>query len=229
MAVPTRRNTANDATWCRAWTAATYSDLANIPAWKGPERGDVAYVTDLAKWFVWRDDGTWQPQSGNLGALFTQTQSVTVANTVTETTLIGTGVGSLVIPANTLQVGMTVKGWALGFHSAVANPNIQVRVYFGSTVVLDTGIVTSGNSTNAIWEARGFVTVRSIGVSGTVAAQGFYMEGQGGPNLFGMVNTSTVTIDTTASQTINMTVQWGTASASNTITCTNHIIEGVAF
>lgn len=40
-----------------------------------------------------------------------------------------------------------------------------------------------------------------------------------------MVNTAAVTIDTTATQVVDVTAQWGTASASNTITATNAYIE----
>lgn len=148
---------------------------------------------------------------------FVQTATVTVANTAAETTLLGTGVGSLVVKANTLVAGSMVSGTALGFHSAAGSPTIRLRVYANSTLLLDTGAVSSGNSTNATWEFRGWVTCRTAGSSGTVMPQGFYMESGGGANVFGMVNTSPVTLDTTIDQTINFTVQWGTASASNTI------------
>lgn len=158
--------------------------------------------------------------------LFTQTQTVTVANTAAETTLVGTGVGSLVIPANSAHVGSSFSGIAMGPHSASGNPTIQMRVYLNSTVILDTGVVTSGNSSAATWEFRGIVTVRSIGNAGTVMAQGFYMESAGGVNLFGMVNNSPITIDTTINQTLNVTVQWGTAALGNTISCTNFNYSG---
>jgi hypothetical protein len=158
--------------------------------------------------------------------IFSQTASVTVANSVAETTLFGTGVGSLVIAANTMQVGSSFSGTAIGPHSATGSPTIRLRVYLNSTVILDTGIVTSGNSTNATWEFRGLVTCRTTGATGTIMAQGFYLESAGGPNLFGMVNSAPITIDTTINQTINFTVQWGTASVNNTITATNVNIQG---
>jgi len=149
---------------------------------------------------------------------FVQTASKTVANTVTETTLIGTGVGSLTIPAKSFQIGATFAGVALGPHSASGNPTIRLRVYLNSTVILDTGTVSSGNSSAATWEFRGWLTCVGVGSSGSINAQGFYMESAGGTNLFGMVNNAPVTIDTTIDQTINFTVQWGTASSGNTIT-----------
>jgi hypothetical protein len=38
---------------------------------------------------------------------------------------------------------------------------------------------------------------------------------------------STTTIDTTSNSSLNLTVEWGTASASNTLTITNLIVEVV--
>jgi len=157
--------------------------------------------------------------------IFAQTSTVTVTNTTVETTLLGSGVGSLVFAANSLQIGSSVSGTAIGPHSTSGNPTIQLRVYMNSTVILDTGIVTSGNSASATWEFRGFITCRSTGVTGTVQAQGFYIESAGGTNLFGMVNSAPITIDTTIAQTFNFTVQWGTASASNTISNTNTLVQ----
>lgn len=158
-------------------------------------------------------------------ALFAQTQIVAIANTVAETTAIGSGVGSVTIPANYFTAGRYLKITAQGFHSASGNPSIQARVYLGSTVILDTGVQTSGNSTDSIWELRGFIVCATTGVSGTVLAEGFYEEGGGGANLFGMVNTSAVTIDTTSSQVVNVTFQWGTASSGNSISAAILLIE----
>jgi hypothetical protein len=158
--------------------------------------------------------------------LYSQTSTVTVANSVAETTLLGAGVGALTFGADEMQIGTTVSGTAIGYHSASGNPTIRHRVYLNNTVILDTGVVTSGNSTNATWEFRGIVTCRAVGTSGTVMAQGFYLETAGGANLFGMVNNAPITIDTTIPQTFNYTVQWGTAAAGNTISAANVLVQG---
>lgn len=166
-----------------------------------------------------------EPVSSTSGLLFSQTQSVTVANTVTETDLTGTGVGSLTVPLSMLGViGKTLKFTGWGYYSAAAAPTIRIRLYLGSTVLLDTTAVTSSNGTNDMWNLRGMVTVLTIGATGTVNAQGFYKE-DGTFSEFPMVNTSTVTIDTTTSQALSLTAQWGTAAAANTITMTNFTVE----
>lgn len=153
--------------------------------------------------------------------LYTQTSSVTIANTIAETSFL---TSTTTLPANYLLFGRQFMVRVRGFHSAVANPTIRVRVYLNSTVVLDTGVKSSGNGTNDYWDMEGVVNCRSTGQTGTVMGQGFYLETGGGSNHFGMVNLSPITIDTTIPQTINVTVQWGTASNSNTITATNGYI-----
>lgn len=160
-----------------------------------------------------------------VGCTFTQTASVTVANTITETTLTGSGIGSLTLNANYLTVGKSIRIRASGFHSAVSNPNIRIRVKFGSTTILDTTSVSSRNSTNGGWTIDAVIACRTTGVSGTVIGQGQYTETGG--NVHQMVNTTTTTVNTTTSQAITVTAEWGTASASNTITCTNLEVEAL--
>lgn len=156
--------------------------------------------------------------------LFIQTTNKTVANTVTETSLIDGGVGSLTLPANFFNVGKTLKFELLGFHSAVTNPTIRMRVKIGSVVLCDTGAVNSANSTNDLVQLNAIITGYTTGATGSVHGHGYYQELGSGFNNFQMVNTSPVTIDTTVSNTVDITVEWGTASASNTITSTNVII-----
>ena len=159
--------------------------------------------------------------------LFKQTASGTVGNTTVPTDITSTGVGSKTLAANLLVAGTTIKLWLSGYHSAVANPTLQIQVKFGATVVLDTGAVNTANSTNAYWELRALVTCRTTGAGGTIQAEGQYTEAEAGANIFGMVNTSTVALDTTASQAITVVVTWGTAAVGNTITCTNFLLEKV--
>ncbi len=155
-------------------------------------------------------------------SIFTQTSSVTVANTLAETTLIGAGTGTVTLPANYGQTGKSLMLEGLGYHSASGSPTIRIRIYKGATLLLDTGAQSSGNSTNALVQVRAQITWRS---STSVSAQGFYQEeGVGTPNNFPMVNTATTTVST-ASEALNITVTWGTAAAGNTITLSNLTIR----
>jgi hypothetical protein len=149
--------------------------------------------------------------------LFAQTAMVTVANTTTETTLVGAGVGSVVLPAALSVAGQTLNVEAWGYHSATLTPTIRIRVYKGATLLLDTGAVLTFVSTNALIQIRATITWRS---PTSVSAQGFYQESGGGVNNFPMVTTAPITVSS-AAEALNVTAQWGTASVSDTITLTN--------
>lgn len=63
----TRRLTAKDATWQRAWTADALVDLVSISALlgvEGPHRGDAAFVTATGFYYLWMDDGSWAQVTG---------------------------------------------------------------------------------------------------------------------------------------------------------------------
>ena len=164
----------------------------------------------------------------NVGAIFSATASVTVANTVTETSIVGTGVGSVTLPANFLAAGKTLRFKMFGTIGSVLTPTARIKIKIGSVVVIDTTalalLVITGTN---IFETEAMITCRTAGASGTVFGQGlvFYYTSSTGLSGIATPNTTTSTIDTTASQTLDVTFTWGTASASNTITCTNTLIK----
>lgn len=176
------------------------------------------------------DDGTGlTTTSGCLGAgIYSQAASATVANTVSETTVISaTGAeGSVTLPANFFSAsGVALKVRVWGIHSATGNPTIEWKVKIGGTVILDTTAVISGNSTNQAFDIDGVITCRTTGTTGTVFGQGKYIEV--GNALFPMSNTGTQTLNTTISNVVDITVQWGTAAVGNTVTATNVVLQGV--
>jgi hypothetical protein len=181
---------------------------------------------------IWNDSTQKAPIAFSAGArqtlqgvIFTQTATGTIANSVTETAISSTGVGTLTLPANFFVAGKTLKITGLGIHSSAANPTIRIKIKFGSTIMLDTTAVGTKNSTDEGFQVTGVITCRTTGVSGTVFSQGFYNEGASGTGNFDMKNTAATTIDTTASQAMTITAEWGTASASNTISLTNLVVE----
>lgn len=157
--------------------------------------------------------------------LFTQAAAVTVANTTNETTVVSsTAEGTLTIQKNSTSVGKTFRVKARGYYSNTGTPTLTVKLKAGSTVLLTSGAITTTTAaSNRAFEFEGEVTVYSLGSSGTVRGQGSVSEF--GSAVTGIASTAAVTVDTTANQTLNITVQWGTASASNTITITNVVVE----
>jgi hypothetical protein len=155
----------------------------------------------------------------NSGSLvqFTQTAAATIANSTTETSLIGTVSGpGKTLSANRLVVGENFKGRFRGRYSTTGTPTLQIKVKMGSVVLLDTGAVTLGSAvSNKEFELEFDATCRTAGASGTVFAQGKAIFDT---TIVPIVNTAAATIDTTASQAIDVTATWGTANSANTIT-----------
>jgi len=161
--------------------------------------------------------------------LFTSIVSVTVANTVTETSLITAGIGSTVLPADFFKIGKSLRIRMMGFHSATGNPNITIKIKLNSIVVLTTGAVVCGNGTDDLVFLDALITCRAVGdlATGKIMSQGYYRELCGGPNNFQLINNSFQFNDTTIQQTLDITVEWGTADPGNTITATNIILESL--
>jgi hypothetical protein len=170
------------------------------------------------------------PGKGTVTA-FTATATATVAST-TEATLIGSGVGSLTFAANSLTAGKTIRIRARGFWStdAVTAGTMRWRVKLGATTVLDTGAITPTIAiSNSLWQLDAEITCRTTGASGTVFGQGYADRQEAAGVAFltsAMVNTSTTTIDTTASQILDVTFVWGVVNdPDNTISSTNVSVE----
>lgn len=185
--------------------------------------GDTSITeTRITDWRVWITPDLRETHAG----LFTQTEDVTVANTVTETTLLGAGSGSVTIPANMLQVGTTLKIFLRGYVSTVAgSDDPDIRIYWDTVELFDTGFNTPASAlTNAYIDAEVMLTCRSVGATGTVVVSGLFHVDQ---DTYPVVNTSAVTIDTTADADIDITCEWDAADVANTVTAQIVTIERV--
>ena len=163
------------------------------------------------------------------GILFTSTADATVTNTVIETTIIGSGVGTTTLPGSFFAVGKTIRITVRGKYSdAIVPGTLNIKIKYGTTVLLTTGAQTpTGTLTNEGFEVSGIITCRTTGATGTVYSQGDFINYTAATThaSWEMTNTAATTIDTTASAALDVTVTWGTADAGNTITSTNVILE----
>jgi hypothetical protein len=163
------------------------------------------------------------PQPTTNYGLFAQTaNSTTITNTTTESTLIGTGVGSLSIPANAFEIGDSFHAKLIGHISCNNSATIHLRVKSGSVLLADTGVIALDTTTNKHWEINVYFTIRALGAAGvaSIASGGIfsYIKNSGlnfEGNNFSIVNDTT--FDTTINNTLNITAQWGAANAANSI------------
>ncbi len=160
------------------------------------------------------------------GTLFTQTADKTVTNTVTETSIVGTGVGSLAtamtLPANFFnKISKTLRLRIGGVYStpALATPSIIVKVKFaGTTIATVTTTALLSGATNLEFDGEILITCRTTGATGTVMVHGDieYATGIAGTIAVDPLNNAgaTTTIDTTTASLLDVTVQWDTNTAT---------------
>jgi hypothetical protein len=155
--------------------------------------------------------------------LFSQTNDSTpVTGTVLETTLINGGVGTLSVPPNGFNVGDSFEAVMGGVMSVSNNQTIRIRVKTGSVVLLDSGTQSISQITNDIFSLNIDFTIRQIGgpgVASIVSLGSFHFTKTSNASVqgfsFNTVNNST--FDTTISNTLDITVEWGSTNVSNNI------------
>lgn len=163
--------------------------------------------------------------------LFSQTADATVANTITETSIIGTGIGSVTLPANALTVGKVINVLGGGIFSTTGlTPSLTVKVKLGSTVLATVAISDLlGSATGAPFQFNLMIVPRSTGVSGSVQITGNInyssttLTGRGFARLDN--GGTAITVDTTISQAFDATGTWSAASASNSVITKNVTLE----
>jgi hypothetical protein len=158
----------------------------------------------------------------NVG-LFAQTaNSTAITGTNVETTLINGGVGTLSVPANGFSVGDSFRAVVAGLFNTANNQTIRIRVKSGSVTLLDSGVQSITNITNDVFSLNVDFTIRAIGAAGVasvVSLGTFHYAKTSNATVqgfaFNVVNSTT--FNTTISNTLDITVQWGSNNAGNSI------------
>lgn len=132
-----------------------------------------------------------------------------------------------VLPGNLLEQGSEIELFAFGQFSTTATPTLLLGFYFGGVAGVALGATaatTTGTATAWPWMMHYRGVVRSVGTAGSIVGQGWCKLGTSltAFSTLALPATAaarTVTIDTTAAKSVTVGAQWGTASASNTLTC----------
>jgi hypothetical protein len=160
--------------------------------------------------------------------------STTVANTAAETVI-----ATLTIPAADAVAGAVYRVKAWGVASVTGTPTLTLRSRLGGvagTALGSSGARTASSGvTNRAWHVTVDLTCLTTGATGTWFASQITYEAVtlaasppfASPGLI-LDGTTSVTVDTTISEDLVLTATWGTASASNTLTCRGYTAERVA-
>lgn len=155
--------------------------------------------------------------------LFSQTADGTaVTNTTTPTNILGSGVGSLTVPANGFSVGDSFHCNIKGQISALNNETILIELKSGAVTLASSGTLTLPTMTSQPFELEADFTIRATGGATTASiftcAEFNYIQNSGTSFQGKMFQTlNNTTFDTTISNTLEVHVTWGTANASNSI------------
>lgn len=228
------RDTTNGATYYK--TTGTFASPTNTGwiLWHGKissprVMGNLSGASDYPSPQLVRNifDSTQQAYTYDIGGinqwldntLFSQTAEKAVANTVAETSLFsstaGEFIGTRTLPNNHFTKGKSLHCKMNGQILNTGTPSITIKVKLGAVTILDSGAIPLATILSTeIFTLDVKLKCISAGVSGTV--QGFLVLDFDTQSI--KVDSGAVGLDTTASHAFDITVQWDTASASNTIT-----------
>jgi hypothetical protein len=211
--------------------------MPNLPISQLPE---LTSVTSNAEFAVAQDGTTYKVKQSTLNplpanrGLFAQTETSTViSGTTNETSIIGNGVGTLSVPENGFQIGDSFRAVIGGFVNIGNGQTIRIRVKTGSVILLDSGIQSLiNNITNAIWSLNIDFTVRELGVAGVasiVSLGSFHYTktNNGTVEGFAFNTVNNTTFDTTISNNLDITIEWGSTSVSNNIYSDSFVLNKV--
>lgn len=162
---------------------------------------------------------------------FSQIENRTLANSVAETSIIGNGIGALIIPANTLKVGTNIYKTIRGFCSTgLVVPSMRYKGLIGGANPIN--LLLSGfavSIVNRYIEIQEIMTVRTIGAAGTVlCSMNVTFNSTGATNTRvsqQIIGQNAIAINTTIANTIDSTITYGTADVLNNITTSQCIVE----
>lgn len=163
-----------------------------------------------------------QPASTNYGLYASTANSATLTNTTIPGSLIGSGVGSLSVPANTFKVGDSFHLKMLGHLSCANNQQFAITVSSNGAILGTTGLITLAACTNKHWELNIYFTIRALGAA-TVAqimAGGIFSYTKNASDTFQGTNfteLNNTTFNTTVLNTLQIQGQWFAANISNSI------------
>ena len=165
-------------------------------------------------------------------SIFSQIANLTVDNTITESNIIGAGVGSLSFPANSLVQGSSFLVHIGGTINNLNNETLTIRVYAGptSTTLLNTLVLTPipQATGNKVFDSDFHFVVRSTGNAGFASCytQNHYSQTTNTSSFDSrIIIINNTTFSTTVDNVVLFTVQWAVASASNSITSQHFMIE----
>lgn len=199
--------------------------MPNLPISLLPELSASA-LTGNAEYAIAQDGTTYRIKQSTLNpypvvyGLYSLTGTSEVATATTETSIVGTGVGTLSVPANGFSVGDSFQ-LIMGGIASTTNDLITIRLKSGS-VVLAESAAFQPSADNDNWFFNAYFTIRAVGGTGvaSISTHGnFQIVKSSNNSYFGEAfNTiNNTTFDTTISNTLSVTIQFSATDPDNEV------------
>lgn len=161
------------------------------------------------------------------GGMFSQNDSTGNITGTSLQSILTTGVGSLLVPADTFKAGDSYNLTMYGEITNVNNAKLEIQLLSGSVVLATTGdlsttVLQLNTSTGKPWKLNVDFVIREIGGAGvaSIMTYGSFESMQDSADrhegiFFSAFNAST--FDTTISNTLSVQARWNTGNAGNFI------------
>ena len=149
-----------------------------------------------------------------------------------ETSMIGSGVGTLSVPANTFKVGDSFTARMCGYLTCANAESIHIRIKSDGNVIADTGIFALSAATNKFFELILDFTITKIGGLGfgELFVNGQFSYNKNSNSSFEGTNFALVDstdFDTTTINDLSITAEWVTNDATNVIRSQNFVLTKI--
>lgn len=158
------------------------------------------------------------PAQGQFQTLV-QIADKTIANTTVETSLLNLYAPTNVFNTDQFIIGNYVKVRMIGYAIRTTG-TLTINVKLGSTVIMTTGAILTGNMNNDGWVITVCYTYRAVGVNGKIRGFGSFVNQNTGA-ILQMTMLSDVSVNLSTSKTFDITAQWSIVNIGNSITSTN--------
>jgi trimeric autotransporter adhesin len=144
--------------------------------------------------------------------------SASVTNTTTETLFNQ----NFTVLASKVAVGTTFRIKAFGAYTNTAANTFTFKCKLGSAIVLSSGSLTAVNGSNKQWTMEAYLTITSTGSSGSLNGGGDVAINDGN---FTALASSGVGVNTTTNNALGVSIQWGSALTTSTISLAFLVVE----
>jgi hypothetical protein len=163
--------------------------------------------------------------------LYAQTALGTlITNTITETSLVGTGVGTLSVPANAFKVGDSFTAKMCGSLSCENAETLHIRVKSNGVTIIDAGVFSLSLATNKYFELILDFTITKLGGIGVAElfANGQFSYNKNANSNIDGINFALIdntTFSTIVANNLTITAEWGLAKVDNKIQSQNFVLN----